>query len=515
MNRLINSSWAVGVISLLLALAIFTTLQFKSMGVFADPDGFYHAKVSQLLQHGQLQASFPWLPYTTWSGGFADQHYLYHLLLIPFNSAQALPISVVVFSLMFVALFLLTLKKLNVPGSIWWTALLLLGSVDFLFRINLVKANTLSLVLMLSMILLLVAWHQKKSKALVAGMAVVSFVFVWTYGGFVFLPLIVGAYGLAILIADMKIDLISSIAMIAGITLGLVLHPHAYNVLQSLNNQLFQTGLGAGTAVPAGTEWLSYNPAWFIKSNVLVLFVWSLSLIVIAKKFTTKIGWQTLWPQILAVLFFVLAIWHRRFIEYFVPFAVLASSITLAPYLMKIKWVDVKNAFAQHWQFRAVAAVVTLVIATTFWWNFNQVSILLNDGSRFDAYQSAAKAISEASQPGDMVINTQWDQFPQLWYWNSKNSYIAGMDPTFFYLQDPEKYWDWRKIADDDSAQWGSVEELHSIVRQTLKAKFVFIDNDRNPNLYQFIQDNDLDQRYFKSLMVGGNSLVFEALSPR
>lgn len=496
----------------LLGLIVFTALQFRARGVFSDPDGFYHAKVSQLLQHGQLTDAFAWLPYTTWAHGFADQHYLYHLVLIPFNTAQALPVSVVVFGLLFFAAFIALLHKLKTPGVVGWVLLMLLGSVDFLFRINLVKANTLSLALMCVTLLLLIAWQQKKSALLAALIALTSFVFVWTYGGFVFLPLLVGGYCLAMLISHKKIDYIPFLAMVGGIAFGLLLHPHAGHLLESLSNQLFQTGLRAGSEVPAGNEWLSYNLSWFIKSNIVVLFLWLMSFAVAVKKFINKdLDWPSLWLQIIAVAFLGLALWHRRFIEYYIPFAVLATAVTLSPYLIRIRWTDIKNAFLGHWQFQIAAVLVSSGVVFSFGWNFNEALKALQDGTKYDAYKGAAEAIAGASAEGDMVINTQWDQFPQLWYWSSKNNYIAGMDPTFLYLQEPEKYWQWRKISDDEPDEWESIEQLHDLA-QSLQGKYLFVETARNPEIEDYIKINDTASNFFSLLYEKDGTVVYQVI---
>src|SRR5688500_18714804 len=92
-----RASW----ISVIVGVCIIALIQFGIEGTFSDPDGFYHAKVSQLMEQGELESQFPWLQFTTWRAEYADQHYLYHWLLIPFNSIELLPVSIVVFAAIF------------------------------------------------------------------------------------------------------------------------------------------------------------------------------------------------------------------------------------------------------------------------------------------------------------------------------------------------------------------------------------------------------------------------------
>ena len=51
---------------------------------FADPDSFYHLKMAELIAASGPIRNFIWLPFTTLAQAFADHHFLYHVLLIPF-----------------------------------------------------------------------------------------------------------------------------------------------------------------------------------------------------------------------------------------------------------------------------------------------------------------------------------------------------------------------------------------------------------------------------------------------
>ncbi|MBI5022718.1 MAG: hypothetical protein HZC05_00935 [Candidatus Magasanikbacteria bacterium] len=46
-----------------------------------------------------------------------------------------------------------------------------------------------------------------------------------------------------------------------------------------------------------------------------------------------------------------------------------------------------------------------------------------------------------------MIFHTQWADWPMLFYHNSNNVYIAGMDPTFFYRYDQKLYKTWVTIG--------------------------------------------------------------------
>lgn len=510
MLKLFKLHWLEIAISILFTLIIFGSLQYFTRGQFADPDGFYHAKSSQKVAAGEIVDQFPWLYFTTWNQDYANQHYLYHWLLVPFNTVDKLPFSVVVFALIFVGLFTVTLFQYKIVFKPLWVLLLLVSSVDFLFRINLVKANTISLAFLCLIVILLHWHHYKQSMYALLGIGLISGVFVWTYGGFIFLPILLGAYSTAILISErnIKIETIKKavsplLASLIGIVVGMLLHPQSHHLFTLMFDQLFRTGLGAGSVVPAGNEWLAFNIEWFFESNLLILIPWLLSLVLFIKDIfvdrkdlnANKDFTVVTWLQITASGLLVLTLWHRRFVEYWIPFTVLASAMTVNSYLEKLEGVQIKSIW-KFWQVKIGTFLLIVLIVGVTGYNINKVHQSLTNGDSATVYQSSAEWMKKNSEPGDIVLNTQWDQFPQLFYYDDINYYIVGLDPTFMYIHDSVKYWNWRKIADDKESQWDSVEQVHSLAK-SLQASFVFIDRDRNPNLDNYLRNNDLDQKYF------------------
>ncbi len=512
MLKFIKQHGAGLLIALVLAVSLLGGLQQARGDHFADPDGFYHAKVSQLLGEGQLGNQFPWSYYSTWKDGYADQHYLYHWLLVPFNTVERLPWSVIIFGGVFAVAFYLSLTAFNARWKLFWLLVMLLGSVDFLFRINLVKANTLSLALLCAVAALVYIWHTRPSRRTLIAVLIglVSAAFTWTYGGFVCVPLFIAAYCLAAGLSAKKVVFIPVLASLVGIVVGIALHPHASHFPALMYDQLFQTGLGAGRQVPAGNEWAAFDLKWFIQSNILLVIIWLVGLLLAAKNYLRRNenSWQIIWLQISAVGFLILALWHRRFIEYWVPFAVIASAVTLSPYLARLTWQAFRKALKTEWQFSVV--MLLLLGSIVFAVNFNLTHVIgsLRNGHSAYEFQNAAKFMATHNQTGDIVFNTQWDQLPQLFYWDDQNYYIIGLDPTFMYLHDKALYWQWREIVDDTGQKWGSAEQVHEIIKNQFRAKFVFLENDRNKNLKDLLAESG--QNYFDLVYADSGTSVYQ-----
>jgi hypothetical protein len=60
---------------------------------------------------------------------------------------------------------------------------------------------------------------------------------------------------------------------------------------------------------------------------------------------------------------------------------------------------------------------------------------------------------------GSRVFQTDWDDFPRLFYYITHNTYLIGLDPTFMALYDADLYERWVGIT------WGDVERSSAAIR--------------------------------------------------
>lgn len=481
---------------LLLVPVFFMVFQLGNYGKFADPDGFYHAKASQFLVQGKLTSKFPWNYHTTWREGYADQHFLYHLLLAPFNTFPAMQWSIVVFSSLFVFAFIFVMKRFKVRWKAFWTMLLLAGSADFLFRINLIKANTLSLILMFLAVLVirnLGRTEDRNTKARYYIMlAVLSAIFTWTYGGFVVVPLIILAYIVANLMVERKIVIAPLLVSFAGIMIGILLHPQSTNFLTLIYDQLFQTGLGAGSKVPAGQEWLTAEIGWFFKSNSVLLVAWLLTIILALRKLIVErsINKELLWLNGVTAGMVILHLWHRRFVEYSMPFMVLTSAYGLSPYAPLVEsWIQ-ENVIVKFTKKGWVIVMVALFISSSLIFSITTLQQKLSESDSYLTFRNVAMAIAKDSPGRSIVINTRWDHMPQLLYWNDKDYYAVGLDPTFMYLENEEIYWLWRKVADNELQNFQNRTEIRDLFKSRLRGDYIVVEQDKNPHIFTHLNAN-------------------------
>ena len=69
------------------------------------------------------------------------------------------------------------------------------------------------------------------------------------------------------------------------------------------------------------------------------------------------------------------------------------------------------------------------------------------------------------------MFNTDWDDFPRLFYYDPSHSYITGLDPTYLYDKDPAL----SKLY--DRITLGKEEDPGPLIRDRFGARYVFTDN--------------------------------------
>jgi hypothetical protein len=110
--------------------------------------------------------------------------------------------------------------------------------------------------------------------------------------------------------------------------------------------------------------------------------------------------------------------------------------------------------------------------------------------ARLETYREAALWVAANSPRGSVVFNTDWDDFPQLFYWNTHNVYILGLDATYMSLYDLELYQLWRGISG------GSVRNPSVPIRERFGAGYVFSDTRHTRFLTVAAQDPGLELAY-------------------
>lgn len=453
-------------------LAIMWSINQAALG-FADPDAYYHIGMARLMAQQGVILDFPWLPYTTLAAHFTDQHALLHWLLIPF--VVALPpllggkIWVVSSGLLTVAGLAWCMRRLG--WRYWWLGTGLAAvTVSWTFRLNLVKATPLALLLLC---LALVCVVEKRYWWL----TVISFVYVWAHGGFFLVVLLVCSWIISQLTVGQRVWrdwLWLLLSCCGGLALALVVNPYFPDNLWFYWDQLVQIGVvNYQDVIGVGGEWYPYDAADLVLSTVLLSVVWLAGAVVTIAQRQRISAVQAL-TMLLWLGTFVLTLKSRRYIEYYVPTLALALTAwwqSVPPPLQLLHQImnwPIRSQLATAGVLFVFITLATPVVLADQQTNFRDLA--LADSPQ--KYFAAAQWLHTTAQPGDKLLHSDWDDFPIWFYFTPKLVYMAGLDATFMYKADSERYWLWENITTGEYS--GDIDAALT----TLDIRYVAVDTD-------------------------------------
>ncbi|HLL75650.1 MAG TPA: hypothetical protein VK421_10340 [Pyrinomonadaceae bacterium] len=466
-------------------------LQFSTDSICCgDFDGYYHARWSQLLWQGTLAGDFTpefkWLPLTTLNPrDYVDHHYLFHLLQAPFVSlgetgagrrlasvievapdALGPKISAWLFAslALFACFWLVVRHRLRYP--VVWLVALLGCSAPFLFRMNMTKAMSVALALLVVGIHLL---FRRKYVWLLP----LAFLFTLAYDMFVLLGAAAAVWTAAVLWAERRFEWRPIVFVAVGVVAGTVINPYFPDNVRLLYEHVAMKATRQGFKTAVGNEWYPYE-SWDFLRNCAVAFAAMLAgYIAFDPKERSRSARPLFFLVFSTVLLVANARW-RRFAEYWPPFAVLFAAFSVDAALT-----HTRAAFdglrertrAETWRFAAaVVAAVALCVPVGVYLIAETEEIA--DSAPHADYKEGAEWMRRNVPAGEVVFNTDWDDFPKLFYYDPTHAYVSGLDPTYLYDRDAGL----SKLYDDITL--GRERDPGPLIRQRFGARYVFTDNE-------------------------------------
>lgn len=423
--------------ALLFALFIIgmASIQFATPDL-PDNDGFYHIKLASLMRTEGLKPHFAWLPLTILNAEeFYDHHFLYHVALIPFTFGDlrtGAKWSAVIFaSLAFFAVWFL-FQRQKIPYA-WLWALALLGISDaFLYRMSVTRAQSLSL----AILALAFAWLlENKYKHLAA----LAFVYVWMYDAFPLMFALAVLHFLAVAMIERRFEFRPLLYITAGILAGLIVNPYfPQNIIFSYHHMLPK--LADATSVRVGNEWFPYETKQLLENSLpsLVAFASGALALGLSDK---KMDVRTAFALLTALLFGLMLFQARRFVEYFPPFALIFAAFT---------WTPLFPAPSDSRSHRLAQALLGVAVVLSIGVSIPRTRVAIDRSKPYALYAGASAWLVENTLAGERVFQTDWDDFPRLFFYNTHNTYLIGLDPTYMQLYDPTLYARWVEITQGD-----------------------------------------------------------------
>ena len=443
--------------------SFYTYVQFSHPGIIGI-DGYFHIRFAQEMWHTGIIYDFRWLVYTIYSRNFTDDHFLFHVLQIPFtfgNLIVGAKIYAIIFPTLAFALFfaLLTQQKIRFP--LFWTALLFVSSAPFILRLGMPRAASISLIFLLIGTWIILNHQYKKLLPL-------AFCYVWLYGGFPLLFVMACVAFFTFWFAEHKKNPQIIFFCGLGMLLGLILNPYFPHNLSFLLKSYTQIELGMFPShIPGGNEDYPYASSSAVRNALPVwcaVFAGMLAYMISKHRLDAK----TLFLFLFSIALLCLYLNVRRFIEYWAPFGILFSAFALNPFIPEQ---PLKMLFKPSLG-KGIAFALCLFLLLACWDTCTQIFDYRQNYRDPKTYQGAAEFLKRETPQNAIVFTADWDDFPLLFHFNSHNRYIVGMDLRYLYYYDPQLCDLWLSISD------GTEKDAVLKIKEFFRADYIFCPKD-------------------------------------
>lgn len=464
-------------------LVFLSLVQFSTPDL-PDNDGYYHIKLAYLMRTEGLTPDFNWLPLSILNAReYYDHHFLFHVGLIPFtfgNLITGAKLAAVFFaSLAFMSVWNL-FRNQKIPLAPFWAFGLMAVSEAFIYRMSITRAQSLSLVvLMVGLDWLL----RKKFKRL----AFLGFFYVWLYNAFPLLLVLAGGYVVVNWLFTHKLELQPLLYASIGIGLGMIINPFfPYNIIFTTSHILPK--LFEATSISVGSEWYPYNTAQILKNSLLALVAFISGAFALGL-YGKRMDIRTAVSFVLTVLFGLMLFQSRRFIEYFPAFALVFAAFAWTPLIQSAR--DQTNNRFYKWL--PSIAFVTILIPG-IWMTQQSAQASIQKSKPFETYAESSTWLAANTPAGSRVFQTDWDDFPRLFFYNTQNTYLIGLDPTYMLYYNQDLYTTWVDITK------GSIENPSAMIAGNFGSDYVLSDlkhtnflkvAEKDPGLVEVFRNED------------------------
>jgi hypothetical protein len=155
------------------------------------------------------------------------------------------------------------------------------------------------------------------------------------------------------------------------------------------------------------------------------------------------------------------------------------------------------------WQ-TLIVAVVAVILGTVLFFNLRATIKDIAGSEPHDYYKRGAEWMRANVPAGQLVFNTDWDDFPRLFYYDPTHSYVSGLDPTYLYDRDPAL----SKLY--DRITLGEEEDPGPLIRDRFGSRYVFTDN-----LHQDFFDNARHSGWFEIVYEDNECTILHILDQK
>jgi hypothetical protein len=499
--------WIYLIFGLCAAFLLMTILQRSTDAVCCgDWDGYYHIRWSSLLwenfKQGKWLPDFTWLPLTVLNADdYADHHFLFHLMQIPFlwffEPVMAAKVAAVFYGSLAIFSVYWLMFRYKVDYLLLWLAALLTCANPFFYRMNMAKAPPLTIIFTIVGIYLL---FERKY----VWLAPLMFLFVWTYSLFPLLLIAAVIWALIIAWNEQKFEWKPVAYTAGGMILGNIINPYFPNNFKLFYEHFVEKiKVGSDFVVPVGGEWYPYSGQDLLTHLPIALIAMLVGYILFAPK-NGKLPEKATFFLVFVTILLAAQFRSKRFAEYFPPFAILFAAFSWQafriPDILQLPedfrreiepYLDKKKSEREE-QFQLAKKICAGILGVAFFigiiYNFRGVDFQfwgkeikqegltesIRNNEPNTKYQRSMGWLVQNVPEGERIFNCNWDDFPKMFFYDQKHSYVYGLDPNYLFTKNPELYQRLTEITG------GKVDDPAPEIRDKFGAKYIFSDAKEN-----------------------------------
>ena len=245
-----------------------------------------------------------------------------------------------------------------------------------------------------------------------------------------------------------------------------------------------------------GSEWYPYDSWEFIRNSVVACIAMLAGYIAFDLGDRKRANYPLFFLIFSTVLMIMTARW-KRIAEYWPPFAVMFAAFSIQPWIEETRTSltllpsDVLEELQPFFDRSSVATpdaeqssrifIKTIVLSTltvclgvAVFFNVWATVKEIGTSEPPDHYEAGASWLRVNVPPGELVFNTDWDDFPRLFYYDDTHNYVTGLDPSYLFDKNPDLSQLYDRIT------LGQQDDPGPLIKDRFGARYVFSDNEHH-----------------------------------
>jgi hypothetical protein len=262
-----------------------------------------------------------------------------------------------------------------------------------------------------------------------------------------------------------------------GVVAGTIINPYFPDNVRLLYEHVAMKATQGGFKTAVGNEWYPYE-SWDFLRNCAVAFVAMAAGYIAFNPREHERSARPLFFLVFSTVLLVANARWRRFAEYWPPFAVLFAAFSVDAALAaagegaREKLGRLRERSREgSWRFAAAAVAAVALCVPVGVYVVAETEEIADSAAHAD-YRAGAEWMRQNVPAGEVIFNTDWDDFPKLFFYDPAHAYVSGLDPTYLYDRDAAL----SKLYDDITL--GREKDPGPAIRQRFGARYVFTDNE-------------------------------------